>query len=83
LDRAVGRAYICKAVPSTAVAAGASTVATGPAFAEAVGAITMRLQRRGSFAVCAAGCACDYLTECGVRYDGLPRGQTSGCFGGL
>ena len=60
----------------------ASAVATGPAFAEAVGAITMRLQRRGSF-VCAAGCACDYLSECGVRYDGLPRGQTSGCFGGL
>ena len=84
-DEAFARSIGGVVWPRGIVAAGAfwgyDYAKTGPAFANTIDAITMRLQHQGSW-VCSAGCACDYLSECGVRYDGLPREQANGCFGG-
>ena len=49
-------------------------------FVAAIDAITTRLQARGSF-TCSAGARCDYLSENGRRYVGLPQKQANGCYG--
>jgi hypothetical protein len=58
--------------------------AVGPhsaAFGAAIDAVTLRLQQRGSLA-CSPGAHCDYLSENGKRYAGVPPNQTNGCYGG-
>ena len=49
--------------------------------AATIDTLTSRLKARGSLA-CSAGCGCDYLSECGKRYAGLPQKQSNGCYGG-
>lgn len=50
-------------------------------FSDAIDSLSRRLEQRGSL-LCSAGAHCDYLSQNGVRYAGIPANQTNGCYGG-
>ena len=90
-DVAFARSIAGVAWPRGLVAAGAfwgydylpsSVSAQSPTFGAAIDTLTRRLHDRGLHA-CRAGCACDYLSECGQRYEELPVEQVNGCYGGI